>query len=290
VVEYLRVFCHVGFFFAHGEATPKFRNSEDPMTQLPSQDYRQSFSSDVACATITVLVPNQDAQIWLGDARTTQRGMTRIFHTPGLKQDGTYTIKASWINNGLTVDQQRRVQVQPGQSVVVDFRTTPGERLPAQTQPEYSERSNRTGGILVVDDEPVIRDLLQMCLQHDGFRVWTASNGEEALDHCCDHGEEIVVILLDVRMPRLDGPETLEGIREFNPELPVCFMTGDPGDYDPSDLLARGARHVFNKPFRLEEVVRVVRRLANESRGELQEIDTWADPRNLQIPFLGLEE
>ena len=145
-------------------------------------------------------------------------------------------------------------------------------------------------GILVVDDEPAIRNILQTCLQRDGFRVWTASNGEEALDHCCEHGEEIGVILLDVRMPRLDGPETLDGIREFNPELPVCFMTGDPGDYELKDLLARGARHVFCKPFCLDEVVRVVRRLANEPRGELQEIDTCANPRNLQLPFLGLNE
>ena len=133
---------------------------------------------------------------------------------------------------------------------------------------------NGTHCILVVDDEPSMRHLLQTCLQHDGFCVWTASSGEEALDHCCNHGTEIGVILLDVEMPRLDGPETLKGIKAFDPELPVCFMTGDPGDYEPSDLLARGARHVFSKPFCLEEVVRVVRRLANESRRELQETST----------------
>ena len=109
------------------------------MTQLPSKDYYLLFSCDPASATMTVLVPTQDAQVWLGDAPTTQRGMERVFHTHGLLQAATYMIKARWTDNGRTFDQQRLVQVQPGQSVLVDFRTTPGEKLPAQRQREYSD-------------------------------------------------------------------------------------------------------------------------------------------------------
>ena len=109
------------------------------MTQLPSKDYYLLFSCDPASATMTVLVPTQDAQVWLGDAPTTQRGMERVFHTHGLQQAGTYLIMARWTDNGRTVDQQRLVQVQPGQSVVVDFRTTPEEKPSAQRQREYAE-------------------------------------------------------------------------------------------------------------------------------------------------------
>jgi CheY-like chemotaxis protein len=119
-------------------------------------------------------------------------------------------------------------------------------------------------GILVVDDEPALRDVLQRLLQCQGFHVWTAAGGKEALDHCCDHSADIALILLDVRMPGLDGPQTLDGIRDLNADVPVCFMTGDPGDYEPSDLLRRGARHVFQKPFRLDELIRVVSSLTNE--------------------------
>ena len=109
------------------------------MTQHPSTDYRQSFSSDPGSATITVLVPNQDAQVWLGDAPTTQQGMERRFHPHGLLQAGTYMIRARLTDNGRTFDQQHLVQVQPGQTIVVDFRTTPGEKLPAPRQRGYSE-------------------------------------------------------------------------------------------------------------------------------------------------------
>jgi len=119
-----------------------------------------------------------------------------------------------------------------------------------------SDRQRR--GILVVDDEPAIRDILQRYLQCQGFHVWTAANGKEALDYYCDHSDEIAVILLDVRMPGLDGPHTLDGIRKLDADIPVCFMTGDAGDYEAADLLKKGARHLFGKTFSLDEIVSVV--------------------------------
>lgn len=94
----------------------------DPVVQASGTDYRQSFSTDPNVSTVTVRVPNADAQVWFDDTATTQRGTERVFHTPALQQAGTYTVKARWIDNGRTVDQQRTVQVQPGQSTVVDFR------------------------------------------------------------------------------------------------------------------------------------------------------------------------
>ena len=112
------------------------------MTQLPATDYRESFSSAPDSATITVLVPNQDAQVWLGDAPTTQRGMERMFHTHRLLQVATYLIRARWTDNGRTVEHQRLVKVRPGQSLVVDFRSTPAQELPAKQQREYLSTSS----------------------------------------------------------------------------------------------------------------------------------------------------
>lgn len=134
-------------------------------------------------------------------------------------------------------------------------------------------------GILVVDDEPALRAVMQMILEQQGFHVWTAGGGEEALDYCRDHGHEIAAVILDVRMPGLDGPQTLERLREFVPEKPVCFMTGDPGGYEPSDLLRMGACHLFYKPLNLNEVCRVLKGLANESMEEL-----LASPRSSGSP------
>ena len=142
---------------------------------------------------------------------------------------------------------------------------------PAADAPNHPFNGGQRSGILVVDDEPALRDILQTHLQRQGFRVWTAASREEALDLCCDHSSEIAVILLDVQMPGLDGPQTLDGIRELDVDIPVCFLTGDPAEYDPNDLLRKGARHLFGKPLRMDELVRAVCSLANEPVGRAKE-------------------
>jgi len=101
------------------------------VTQAPPPEVRQAFYADPNVATITVLLPNADAQVWFDDTATIQRGKERSFSTPALQQGGIYTIKAGWTEDGRPVEQQRQVQVQPGQSVTVNFRTSPPESLPA---------------------------------------------------------------------------------------------------------------------------------------------------------------
>lgn len=125
-------------------------------------------------------------------------------------------------------------------------------------------------GILVVDDDSSVRDVLRTWLHLHGFHVWTASNGEEALDHCCAHGEDIAVVLLDLHMPGLDGRHTLKGIREFDAKLPVCLMSADAGDCESSNPRRWGARHVFPKPLHMGEILPILRDLANDRMRELQ--------------------
>ena len=104
-------------------------------TPTYATDARPSYYSDPGSASVTVLVPNADAQIWFDETLTTQRGMQRIYYTPPMQQAGTYTVKARWTMNGRPVDQTRSVRVQPGQSVTVDFRTEPVPS-PRPPQPE----------------------------------------------------------------------------------------------------------------------------------------------------------
>lgn len=117
-------------------------------------------------------------------------------------------------------------------------------------------------GILITDDEPLVRRLLQLVLEQQGFTVWLAANGREAVELYRQHRQKIAVVLLDVRMPELDGPQALAALREFAPNLVCCFMTGHAGAYTESELLGLGAIRVFAKPFALEELCRFLWQLA----------------------------
>lgn len=82
-------------------------------------------------SNVMVLVPNPDAQVWFDNAQTSQRGMERTFTSPQLEPNHnyTYTIKARWTENGKTIDRQRQVTFQAGQSVTVNFRENTGESI-----------------------------------------------------------------------------------------------------------------------------------------------------------------
>jgi two-component system, OmpR family, response regulator len=113
--------------------------------------------------------------------------------------------------------------------------------------------------ILVVDDESGVRKLLSAVLRQCGFDVREASSGEEAVALYERHGQDIDLVLLDVRMETQNGPDTLAALRRLDPRVRCCFMSGHAGDYSNSDLLALGACHVFSKPFRsLNELSRTL--------------------------------
>lgn len=104
--------------------------------------------------------------------------------------------------------------------------------------------------ILVVDDEAIVRQMLEVVLRRSGFGVLLAADGPEALALYERHRPRIAVVLLDVRMPGLDGPQTLAALRQFDPGVRCCFMSGDTKCYSEQELLAQGAVCFFPKPFR----------------------------------------
>src|SRR4051794_9080352 len=108
----------------------------------------------------------------------------------------------------------------------------------------------RSSGVLVADDEEAVCRVLEVGMRGHGFTVWLAADGREAVDLYCEHRDGIDLVLLDVQMPNLDGPGTLTALREINPPVRCCFMTGDPGRYTEEMLVDLGAIAVFWKPFR----------------------------------------
>jgi two-component system cell cycle sensor histidine kinase/response regulator CckA len=105
-----------------------------------------------------------------------------------------------------------------------------------------------------VDDDDAVRTLLAAVLASLGYESLTASDGVEALALFKTHQQRISAILLDVRMPTLDGPQTLAAIREVDPGVRAAFVTGFQGEYSEAELMLLGAAAVLSKPFRVEEL------------------------------------
>jgi two-component system, OmpR family, response regulator len=135
--------------------------------------------------------------------------------------------------------------------------------LPRQAIPSQTSRNPSSCGILIADDEPAILEFLKKGLSLYGFTVWPVKDGKEAIEIYQTHRESIAVVLLDVRMPILDGPNTLAILQTINPHILCCFMSGDVGKYSMEELKMSGAAHVLIKPFPLSQVVQVLRSMVS---------------------------
>ncbi len=118
--------------------------------------------------------------------------------------------------------------------------------------------------ILIVDDEEVLRDVLDAVLRREGFDIVTASSGEEALNVL--DTEEIDLVILDVMLPGISGIDTMRAIRISNPHLPVIIITAFSSIDGAIDAMKQGAFHYIPKPFKNEEVVLTVNKALEQRR------------------------
>lgn len=88
------------------------------------------------------------------------------------------------------------------------------------------EANNISGTILVVDDEEPVRNLCKAMVEHFGYRVITAVDGEDALEVFQEHADEIVCVILDLTMPRMDGIAAYRELRRICPDLKVILSSG----------------------------------------------------------------
>ncbi len=117
--------------------------------------------------------------------------------------------------------------------------------------------------VLIVEDEPAVRQMLGVALRHFGFEVHQAGNYERAMDLYWRHRDAIDVVLLDVQMPGLDGPHTLVALQGLNPDVQAVFMSGNTGSYTAADLKDLGAAHILTKPFKLADLTRELWKVAS---------------------------
>ncbi|MFI9555069.1 response regulator transcription factor [Nonomuraea endophytica] len=136
--------------------------------------------------------------------------------------------------------------------------------------------------LLVVEDEPSLRDLLADCLGEAGFAVVVAAGGAEAVELARRHAPDLLV--LDVMLPDLDGFDVLRRLRGGGSRTPVLFLTARDSTADKVRGLSGGGDDYVTKPFSLDELVARIHALLRRGRAAA------ATPVRLAVADLELDQ
>ncbi len=116
--------------------------------------------------------------------------------------------------------------------------------------------------ILVVDDEDALRTVLSIGLTSEGYNVSTASDGHEAISGL--QKETFDLVVLDIKMPRMNGFEVLKFIKEKHPTTKVVVATGSGDLKDAIESKKLGAEGFVGKPYDLVDLLTTIERVLNE--------------------------
>jgi len=113
--------------------------------------------------------------------------------------------------------------------------------------------------VLVVDDEPVLAEMVSMALRYEGWNITTAADGASAISAA--RGARPDAVVLDIMLPDMSGLDVLRQLREHSPHLPVLLLTAKDAVEDRIAGLTAGGDDYVTKPFSIEEVVLRLRAL-----------------------------
>jgi DNA-binding NtrC family response regulator len=131
-------------------------------------------------------------------------------------------------------------------------------------QPNDTPGSEQRAGVLVVDDKPFIRDILPRYLEARGFAARSTRGGREAVEVFVRCRNDIDIVLIDLDMPDLSGLETLAALRQVDPQVQCCYMSGHLEDKTVEEIKSAGVLRLFRKPIALEELVNTLKDLADQ--------------------------
>ena len=136
--------------------------------------------------------------------------------------------------------------------------------LPPADQVPTTVASRGQGLVLLVDDEPLLRELGASVLESLGYQTLTAADGEEAVAAFRESHERLCVVLLDLKMPKMAGREAFLEMRRIDPKVPVVVCTGFGENEEVQELLTLGASGLLAKPYRISDLTATLDRALAE--------------------------
>lgn len=123
---------------------------------------------------------------------------------------------------------------------------------------ERRESWKGSGKVLVVDDEATVLMVAQRILEHLGFEVLLAENGQQAIDVFREHAEEIKAVLLDLTMPHMGGEETFDALRQIRPDVPVVLSSGYPEERAKAGFRGEDLAGFVQKPYTVKTLASAI--------------------------------
>jgi len=246
-------------------------NAKDAMTatggELRIKLSRISLAAGTRCALCDQPLTGDWVEITVSDCGggMSPEVLPRIF-------EPFYTTKETGKGSGLGLAQVLGIAKQHGGHITVTSQPGQGttfiiylppvmpNRLPAETPLATPITPGQGETILLAEDEPIVRAAMQTMLQHLGYQVLAAANGQEALEIYAAQQDRIALVLSDMVMPDMDGPALFTALKAKNPRIKVVLMSGyHPGE-NKTELLKQGLADCFQKPVSLEALSQIIKK------------------------------
>lgn len=196
------------------------------------------------------------------DKKTVERIFDPFFTTKGMVTGGGLGLASAY---GIIKGHGGYIDVDSVQGVGATFKIY----LPVSAQQIVKdiERTDqvlqKTGAILLVDDEEIILEVGKGLLEAIGYQALIAGDGKEAIEIYKENKGKIDVVILDMVMPEMGGGETYDRLREINSDIKVILASGYSIDGEASDILERGCNAFIQKPFQLKELSECINKVLN---------------------------
>lgn len=155
-----------------------------------------------------------------------------------------------------------QVQSHPGKGTVVSI-YLPVPKDPIEVQPpkpvsgEHHFKGTET--LLVIEDEPMLLDLLDNYLRSLGYRVITATNGMEGIQLFREHHKVLNMVILDMGLPKMDGAQVFQALKELDPDVRVVVTSGYIAPELSHKLMHSGVRSIIKKPYDISDLMEELR-------------------------------
>jgi CheY-like chemotaxis protein len=197
------------------------------------------------------------------DEPTIARMFDPFFTTKGLGKGTGLGLSTTY---GVVAGMNGAIRVQSTLGKGTTFRVylpETSERIPVVAPAPPPRRLTPTGLrpiVLLVEDEPAVQRIVKLSLQREGYEVWVAGSGEEALEIARDRGDQLSVVVTDMMMPGMTGRAFADALGVRFPKMGVVFVSGYmEAVAEPGETLT-DARHVFlQKPFTRAELAAAIR-------------------------------